>query len=281
MKPLKNNNYKLAIAGAMVFGALTGLLAPAGASASVLNAGNGTFTINFDRNAFASLAMGTPSSPGIYTSHFYNTAESDYTMVTAHNMSGYMGELPGANYTTEVSSTGLVHDLTSTSPITATQASGRAVQATTANFGFNTADNSGTGALGMTGVQKIYVPAYGAMGGMAYGDYSLKYDAAQRNATQSGWFLENHVGMTADVYDLANLNVSAVDANHWQLTGELLMSSFNASMLMGTVGANMGNFSLVVGSGVSAVPVPGAVWLFGSGLAGLMMSARRKARIFA
>lgn len=272
---MKSNKLKSAVAGVMLLGAFSAMLAPFSASASVLNAGAGTFTINFDRDAFATLAMGSTTSPGVYTAHFYNTAESDYTKLTSHNLSGYMSELPGANYTTEVSSTGLVHDLTSTTPITATQAAGRGVQATTADFGFNTTDNSGTGALGMTGVQKIYAPS---MGGMVYGDYSLKYNAAQRSATQSGWFLENHIGGTVDAYDLANLVVSAVDANNWQLTGDLLLGSFSASMLMGTTGAKMGTFSLAVGS-PAAVPVPGAVWLFGSGLAGLMVSGRRKLKL--
>lgn len=276
---MKKNKFKSALAGMMVFSALTGLLVPAGASASVLNAGSGTFTINFDRNAFATLAMGSTTSPGVVTAHFYNGAESDYTTVTSASMAGTGGALPGAGYVTEVSSTGLVHELTSTTPITATQATGRAVQATTADFSFNTTDNSGTGALGMTGVQKIYLPAYGAAGGMVYGDYSLKYAAAQRSATQSGWFLENHVGgITTNAYDLANLSVFAVDANNWQLTGDLLLGSFSANMLMGTKGAKMGSFSLAVGA---PVPVPAAVWLFGSGLAGLMVSARRKVRLLA
>ncbi|VAW73427.1 hypothetical protein MNBD_GAMMA10-100, partial [hydrothermal vent metagenome] len=34
--------------------------------------------------------------------------------------------------------------------------------------------------------------------------------------------------------------------------------------------------NFIVGGGVSAVPVPGAVWLFGSGLLGLLVAARRR-----
>ena len=36
------------------------------------------------------------------------------------------------------------------------------------------------------------------------------------------------------------------------------------------------NGNLVLIADLSAVPVPGAVWLFGSGLVGLMGAARRK-----
>lgn len=285
MKALKNDNYKLATAGIMILGALTGLLAPAGASASVLSAagGVGTFTINFDREAFAVLQGGNSTTPGIYNAHFYDTSASDYTAVSLNSMvqGGGMSEQP---------STALVHDITATGTNPTGQAAGRHVQATTANFTFNSVDYSGTGALGMTGVQKYGVGA-GMFAGtaMVYGDYSLKYNAAQRGtgANLSGWYLENHIGWTMDAYDIANLSVVVGDANNWMLSGDLLLSAGTVGMLGGVVGANVGNFCLGVGSeagcgvAVSAVPVPAAVWLFGSGLAGLLATGRRKLRVFA
>lgn len=282
MKPLKKNNIKLATAGVLIFSALTGLLAPSPASASILSAasGVGTFTINFDRNPFAVLQGGTLATPGVYNAHFYNTAASDYSTVSMTSMvtGGGMNEEP---------STALVHDLTGTGANPTIQAVSRHVQGTTADFAFDSADFSGTGALGMTGVQKIGIGAGPFIGTrMVYGDYSLKYNSLQRGATLSGWYLENHIGFTIDAYDLANLSVSAIDANNWKLNGELLMSADSASMLGGVTGTAMGSFCLGVGSqagcgAVSAIPVPGAVWLFGSGLAGLIVSSRHKSRVFA
>lgn len=285
MKALNNKPYKLATAGVMVFGALTGLLAPAGAGASVLSAasGVGTFTINFDREAFAVLQGGNSAAPGLYNAHFYNTAESDYSLYSMNALlsGGGMNEEP---------STALVHDITATGTNPTGQAASRHVQATTADFTFNSDDYSGTGALGMTGVQKYGIGA-GMFAGyrMVYGDYSLIYAAAQRGtgANLSGWNLQNHIGGNADAYDIAHLSVSFIDTNNWKLTGDLLMSAYTAGMLGGVTGADVGNFCLGVGSeagcgaAVSAVPVPGAVWLFGSGLAGLLAAGRRKLRVFA
>jgi hypothetical protein len=269
----------------MILGALTGLLAPTGASASVLSAasGVGTFTINLDREAFAILQGGNSASPGLYNAHFYNTAESDYTLYSMNALlsGGGMNEEP---------STALVHDITATGSNPSGQATQRNVQATTADFAFNSDDYSGTGALGMTGVQKYGIGA-GMFAGyrMVYGDYSLLYNAAKRGtgANLSGWNLQNHIGGNADAYDIANLSVSVIDANNWKLTGDLLMSAYTAGMLGGVTGTDVGNFCLGVGSetgcgaAVSAVPVPGAVWLFGSGLAGLIASCRRKFRVIA
>lgn len=284
MKRLKNNHFRLATTGVLAIGALAGLLVPSAASATILSAasGAGTFTINFSRDAFAVLQGGSLESPGIFNAHFYGTAESDYTSVSLNSMvqGGGMSEQP---------STALLHDITATGANPAGQAAGRHVQATTADFAINSDDYTGVGALGMTGVQKYGVGA-GMFAGtaMVYGDYSLKYNSSQRGtgANLSGWYLENHIGWTMDAYDIANLSVLVSDANNWKLSGDLLMSSGTAGMLGGVAGANVGNFCLGVGSSagcgaVSAVPVPGAVWLFGSGLVGLLASGGRKFRVFA
>jgi hypothetical protein len=157
------------------------------------------------------------------------------------------------------------------------------------DFAFDTSDHSGTGALGMTGVQKYGIGA-GPFAGtaMVYGDYSLKYNAAQRGGSNnlSGWYLENHIGWTMDAYDLTNLAVSFVDGSNWKLTGDLVMSAGTAAMLGGGSGSRVGNFCLGAGSeggcsAVAAVPVPAAAWLFGSGLAALWAPRRRSSKIVA
>lgn len=242
------------------------------ANATSLNASSGgTFTINFDRDAFANMLGGSATgTAGIFNDRFYNATESDYT-----TQSG--GALLTGRDNVESDSTNLVHTLTGTS-VTTPQATNRHAQATSANFAIDSSTFAGTGQLGMLGVQAIGMGATAlagpyAGGGMVYGDYSLKY-----NSSSASWYLQNNIYFAMDAYDLANLAVVVTDANNWQLTGNLLMTANNASMLFGTEGANVGSFRLSVGSyaAVSAVPVPGAVWFMGSGLLGLLGFAHRK-----
>jgi hypothetical protein len=253
----------------LLFSALTVAFAftSTNANATLLSANSGgTFTINFDRDAFANMNGGSATgTAGIFNDRFYNAAESDYTSQTG-------GALLAARDGIESDASNLVHTLTDTAAITG-QATNRHAQATSANFAIDTdASNfAGTGQLGMLGVQAIGVGtgAY-AGGGMVSGDYSLKY-----NAADSYWYLYNNIYFGMEVYDLANLAVVVTDANNWQLTGNLLLSADNAGMLGGTEGENVGSFKLSVGS-YSVVPVPGAVWFMGSGLLGLISIARRK-----
>src|SRR5665647_1404847 len=176
MKPLKNNNFKLTTTKIIIFSALTGLLAPSGASASILSdaSGVGTYTINFDRDAFAVLQGGSLAAPGVFNAHFYDTAASDYTSVSMNSMAQAGGK-------SEEPSTALVHNITATGADPTGQASSRFVKGTTADFAVNSDDYSGVGALGMTGVQKYGIGA-GIFAGksMVFGDYSLKYDPLQR-----------------------------------------------------------------------------------------------------
>lgn len=295
MKSVTSHGSKLAAASLLALTAATGFLAPVSASADTLSAasGIGTFTINFDRDAFAPLYGGTLENPGIFHAGFFNTAASNYTSISGNNM------LAAAYPYSEQTSTSLVHDITATGPNPSGQASQRYVRGTTADFAVHTTGSSvtgGTGELGMTGVQVIGIGAGAYAGyGMVYGDYTLTYDpvaqAEQAGSTAglTGWYLQNHIygpGFFMDSYDLANLSVVVTDSNNWKMTGDLLMSGSNSGMLLAAEGTDMGNFCLGVGSytdcaAPAAVPVPGAVWMFGSGLIGLMGVGRRKFRIFA
>ncbi|ANE53776.1 hypothetical protein AYM39_00325 [Methylomonas sp. DH-1] len=240
----------------------------------MLNASSGgTFTINFDRDAFANMLGGSASGiAGIFNDRFYNAAESDYT-----TQSG--GALLAGRDNVESDSTNLIHTLTGTS-VNSVQATSRHAQATSADFAIDSDSGSfaGTGQLGMLGVQAIGIGATAlagpyAGGGMVYGDYSLKY-----NSASAYWSLQNNIFFPMEAYALADLALVFTDANNWQLTGNLLLSADNASMLFGTEGANVGTFKLSVGS-ISAVPVPAAVWMMGSGLLGLLGIARRQAAV--
>lgn len=297
MKPVKA---KLASAGMLAIISAAGFLAPASASADVLNAssGIGTFTINFDREAFAVLQGGSSASPGLFNARFYDGAASDPT----NPINEMNNLLYGAAPYSEQSSTNLVHGISSVAP--ASQATDRYVQGTTSNFEVTTSGSTvtgGAGSLGLTGVQVLGIGTGPYAGfALAYGDYSLVYDPTAQadeadfvggsSAGLSGWYLQNHIGGLSffiDAYDIANLSVVANDANNWKMTGDLLMSASNVFMLGGNQGDDMGNFCLGVGSysgcsaPVSEVPVPGAVWMFGTGVLGMMGAARRKLRVLA
>lgn len=300
MKSVKTHGAKLASAGMLAIISASGLLAPASASADVLDAssGIGTFTINFDREAFAVMQGGTSASPGLFNAQFYSGAASDPT-----NPANTMNNLLfGAAPFTEQSSTNLVHSINSVAP--ASQATDRYVQGTTSNFEVTTSGSTvtgGAGSLGMNGVQVLGIGAGPYAGlALAYGDYSLVYDPiAQADEADlmggsttglSGWYLQNHIGGLSffiDAYDIANLSVVANDANNWKMTGDILMSASNVFMLGGNQGDDMGNFCLGVGSysgcgaSVSEVPVPGAVWMFGTGVFSMMGAARRKLKVLA
>lgn len=295
MKSATTHGAKFAAASLLAL-TISGFLAPASASADVLSAasGVGTFTINFDRDAFAPLYGGTLANPGIFHAGFFNTAASDYSSVSGDAMMGAVYPY------SEQSSTSLVHDITATGPNPTGQANQRYVRGTTADFAVHTLGNTvtgGAGELGMTGVQVIGIGAGPWAGfGMVYGDYTLTYDptaqADQAGSTTglTGWYLQNHIygpGFFMNAYDLANLSVVVTDANNWKMTGDLLMSGSNSSMLLATEGTDMGNFCLGVGSysgcaaTPAAVPVPGAVWLFGTGLLGAIGAGRRKLTVSA
>ena len=73
-------------------------------------------------------------------------------------------------------------------------------------------------------------------------------------------------------FSLGNFFISGNSANYWDETNLDLFAgtSFSAQLFDGTISAlNIED--------ISAVPVPAAVWLFGSGLLGLCAAARRRA----
>lgn len=265
-----------------------GLLAlgfAANTQASLLYAGeNGTFTMNLDRNALALGTKGSVENPGHFLVHYYDTEESDYTTRTDSSIY-YNNPLR-----TEVSAFNLVHDITPTSAGNPSgQAPGRFVKSTTPDFAVNSDTLTATGSLGMTGIE-LYKGLYN--GALIYGDYSLTYNPAYRQEVYddfglsdypSGWYLQNNVSFSAVVYELANLSLIFTDANHWKLSGDLLVSPENAGLLKVARLADVGDFCLGFGSfsgcgQVSTVPVPTSVWLFISGLLGLGVNAHRRER---
>lgn len=246
-------------------------------------------------------ADNTPSHPGFYVSSYWNTAASAYLNTDPNKKTD--SYFTNNNGHSEVPAINLVHDLvtvagTGTTNEIAGQATGRHVKGLGSDFGINSATLAGTGssaatqALGMTGVQGFWMPYYGSNGGnLFYGDFSLRYSATSRQtkwnqagisgSTPTGWYIQNNISFAAVAYDLANLQLEFTDANNWKLSGDLLNSPENSGFVKSANLADFGDFCLGVGSyagcgQISSVPLPGALWLFASGIAGIMIGARRK-----
>jgi hypothetical protein len=252
---------------------LTASLASSGACAITLNApASGTFTMTLDRNALQPYF-------GYFFSSFWDGAASDINN-PAHT-GAYFSSLIAIS---EMSAVNRVFDLTAIGNDPGNQPGQRFVKATSANFRIDSDTLVGVAdsRIGMTGVQGFYAPDWPPSGGgVVNGDFSITYDASRQSAGQTGWYLANNIYFSMAVYDLSNLNLSFTDADNWQLRGDLLMSPENGGMLRGATLNDVGDFCLGVGSHagcgqVSAVPVPAAIWLFGSGLAGLIGVTGRK-----
>lgn len=255
------------------------------ADAALLNANSGgTFTMNFDRDALAVSSFGSVANPGYFLVEYFDTMESDYT--TRTDSSFYYNnptrvEIPAVN---------LVHDIT---PVSATnpsgQVSGRYVRATTPDFAIDSETLTGTGTMGMTGVEMFRGNFSGTL---LNGDYTLKYDPDARqimwdafgiSGTPGGWYLQNNISFSAVGYELGNLRIQYSSAGDWMLSGDLLLSPENAVFIKNAVLADMGDFCLGVGaySGcgqVAAVPLPAAAWLFASGIVGFAINGYRRSR---
>lgn len=287
---MKNNQFKLVTAGVLAISAFAGLLSPATAGAISMttptSGAGATFSLSIDPVAMNTYVLGT----GMYTTKFWNTADSNYTTVPD---SFFITD----NDTVADTSPAFVFDVTAKGANPTGQATNRFVKSTSTSFVIND-DLTGAGRLGMTGVLGYNLPNYGGPGigsGLFYGDFSLLYNQAGRQsvyeddfslaAVPSGWHLVNNLsGIVLPAYDLADLVVTYLDANNWKFEGNLLMSPENGAFLLGSSLQDVGNFCLGVGSyggcsnpvATSAVPVPGAVWLFGGALSALIGVVRRK-----
>ncbi|MCQ8127239.1 VPLPA-CTERM sorting domain-containing protein [Methylomonas rivi] len=243
------------------------------ANASILNApAGGTFTMHLDRNALAPYF-------GYFLSTFWDGAASDIS--NPANTGSY---LAGNIAATEISAVNRVFGLTPVGSDPINQPGQRFVKATSAGFGIDSDTLAGVVGtrIGMIGVQGFYAPSWPPSGGgVLNGDFSVAYDANRQSGGQTGWYLANNIYFTMAVYDFSNVSLAFTDADNWRLSGDLLMSPENGGMLQGASLNDVGDFCLGTGSyagcgQVSAVPLPAAVWLFGSGLAGFTAVAGRK-----
>ena len=117
-------------------------------------------------------------------------------------------------------------------------------------------------------------PAIASAGSNAF----FTFDATRVNVTGvslSGW--SNNVPVNISAFDLeGNLLLMEQTDNSW--TNEVILSGIGSiySLEVRLLESEISAMSITY-QPVSAIPVPAAVWLFGSGLLGLAAAARRRA----
>jgi len=233
-----------------------GVLASSTASADVLI--SGAATIDLDANEW----LNNTTAQHVFTGVFLKT---ELDTLTAQDIV----DTPIASPST----TGIVFDMyTNDAP---TGLAGRDPQNT--DFDYNGIDptTSVGGTIGLAGVWKTGGNFTGAL---VQGDFDLKYDSNRigdaniADGNSSGWFLTNNTSFPQPVYDLGGVTTTTA-TDSFSLSGDMLFSSaFVAGFAGATVGQDMGDISVTV----STVPIPAAVWLFGTGMLGLIGAGRRK-----
>lgn len=237
------------------------LLSPSLAPAASIT--SGTFTMNLDRDALATLVQnptGTP--PTLFLEEFFTSPSltgAQINDVVNTNLVPGNGEIPATN---------LAYGVTGSS---VTNPAGRAIQAT--NFTYDPSNLTGTaaGQIGLSGVLRFMGNFQGIF---ATGDYALKYDATRVGnlAGGSGWYLLNNYGFPVPGFDLTDVTASS-DPLSLYLSGNLKWSpevTF-AFFDSGDIGKTVGTFTFA-----APVPLPAAAWLFGSAVIGLVGVARRQ-----
>ncbi|QPK65108.1 VPLPA-CTERM sorting domain-containing protein [Methylomonas sp. LL1] len=255
---------------------MAGTLAFTNAQAATVS--GGSLILNIDRDALAAgVTMDNTPAPSIYVEEFFGASAASKTQSqllndnTPADWSDY-----AAN---EIPATGLQYAVNGLN-IDANPA-GRENRPTT--FEFNPGDllGSATGNIGLGGVIRFRVDVNRSNNRIVMGDMTLEYHPELEAATpgRSGWLLVNHIGFDADAFELFDVSTN-LTGNNLTLTGNLGYGwGFDH---LGAEDARLsetriGNFSFQT----TVVPLPAAVWLFASGLAGLFVTSRARRKCVA
>ncbi len=224
--------------------ALTGLMASTTASASLVT-GNATITI--DNSAFAAANF-----YGNYIETHWGAADNTLA-IDATATGGTTLSTTGSNVMSFA-----VNTNTTTISYPSAGAYGRTVQATDMDV-----SNTATGQIGLSGAMRINGP------GGVLAPYDLKLVK-----TEGVWNISTYDTAFGgnDFLTLTSVNESVSGGGELLLSGDLQMTGTWAGMLGADTSAIVGSFNLTP----SAVPVPAAVWLFGTGLIGLVGVGKRK-----
>ncbi len=251
MSSLKSSNFKLAAAGVMAF-ALTSILAPATASAALVT---GNAIITFDNTAFKA-------------SNGYADIVQTYWGASDNNL-GITGTTTGGTTLPTTGSTGSLLFPVNTNGITTACPTcgpyGRTLQATTMDAG-----NTSVGQIGLSGALRLNNTANSGL--VTPYDFSLVKTVGTWNIVtfDTAFNSQNFMKLT-NVIESVNANGQLL------LSGNLQWTGLWAGLAQANTNAVVGTITLAP----AAVPVPAAVWLFGTGLLGMLGATRRKSDIAA
>lgn len=261
--------------------AFASVLLAANAEAATVN--GGSLTLNLDRDALiaGSTLNNYPDAPtdtfpiccrpSIYVEEFWDASASNKTFLQLRD-----DNTPDLydSISDEIPATGLVY------PVTAAQIptnpAGREIRSTDFQFDPNNLFGTATGSIGLNGVIRFRVDVSPPSNRVLVGDMTLEYHPELEgiSAGRSGWLIVNHIGFDADAFELYDVTTL--------VTGDILNVSGNlgfgwgfdhvGASLARANGARIGTFSFQT----TIVPIPAAIWLFGSSLLGLGVTSMRR-----
>lgn len=245
----------------------------------------GSLTVNLDRNVLIASTLldnfpDTPTEsfpiccrPSIYVEEFWDASAASNTFLQLRdNNTPDLYDL----VSDEIPATGLQYSVNDA--VIPPNPGGREIRSTDFQFDPNNLFGTATGGIGLNGVIRFRVDVSPPTNRVLLGDMTLEYHPELEGTTQgrSGWLIVNHIGFDADAFELFDVTT--------QLTGASLILNGNLGFGWGFdhLGAGaarlndtrIGTFSFQT----SVVPVPAAVWLFASSLAGLAVAGRPRTR---
>lgn len=231
----------------LVIGSIMGLLAPAAVYASLVS---GMATITIDNAAVIS-----SNAANYYFDTHWGASDNHLTIDSG---------TAGGTALSSAGATALMFPVNTN--ITTIVNGSRTLHATTMD-----ASDTSTGQIGLSGALRMSeVNATPADGYLAPQDF---YMAKTANVWE---IVAPFTGFgDAKLFTLANVSESVNGNGELLLTGDLYWATAGLSWALVTgadANTQIGSFSLTP----SAVPVPAAVWMFASGLIGLVASSRRK-----
>ncbi len=249
---MKTHNTQATLAGILLLSALATLTPPNTATAALVT---GDVLISIDNNALSSATVSDFFPNGILLERYFDAS---------YNETAISKNTPGGTSDTQ----NLIFSINTNTSII--NYGVRKLQATTMDT-----DNTSIGRIGLSGALR-YKPADNTSW-LASPDMDLQ-------KSNGNWFLQATAtpGGRQTFYQLTN-TVESLDANGMlNLSGDLIFGTVNAvpGGLPGGWGGFLGaNPNTIVGHltlAPAAVPVPAAVWLFGSALLGFTGLNRRK-----
>ena len=115
--------------------------------------------------------------------------------------------------------------------------------------------------------------------GLKVGNFTIAYDQTRVGDGRTGFYVADNIDLKEILFDLANPVIEAFDDN-LQIAGDILVSAEFDKILLngGFIKESLAGFdagAALISANSSVVPVPAAVWLFGSAL-GLLGWVRRR-----